>query len=123
MKWKSDGLVVYLFFRSSGMVWFGLVWVVYNGGQAVHMSVYDVEKETAPAVKEIPPLLSGFFEREISARWDMTKEINKPKRRQETLVSIDNMEADRLETTIRMLILFIDGAFLTLIGTTSKRTS
>lgn len=36
--------------------------------QAVHMSVYDGVKETAPSVKEIPPLLSGFFEREISAR-------------------------------------------------------
>ncbi len=32
------------------------------------MSVYDGVKETAPSVKDIPPLLSGFFEREISAR-------------------------------------------------------
>lgn len=36
--------------------------------KAVHMSVYDGVKETAPSVKDIPPLLSGFFEREISAR-------------------------------------------------------
>ncbi|CAM9807016.1 unnamed protein product, partial [Hapterophycus canaliculatus] len=35
---------------------------------AVHMSVYDGVKTTAPSVKDIPPLLSGFFEREISAR-------------------------------------------------------
>ena len=33
------------------------------------MSVYDGEKDKAPAVKDIPPLLSGFFEREISARY------------------------------------------------------
>lgn len=52
----------------------------------MHMSVYDGEKATAPAVKEIPPLLSGFFEREISARWDMTVESNAPKCRAELLM-------------------------------------
>ncbi|CAM9839939.1 unnamed protein product [Ectocarpus sp. 13 AM-2016] len=42
---------------------------------AVHMSVYDGVKETAPSVKEIPPLLSGFFEREISARYNIEEDV------------------------------------------------
>lgn len=107
VKWKSDVFGVYFILR-------GLVWVVYNGVQAVHMSVYDGDKEIAPAVKEIPPLLSGFFEREISARWDMTAASNKRKCIAEPLISIEKVEAACLHH-YSMLILFlrhIGGTFL-----------
>lgn len=39
------------------------------------MSVYDGAKGTAPSVKEIPPLLSGFFKREITARYNIEEDV------------------------------------------------